>query len=78
MNGIPQVIIDRANEIATMSARGENLVAACAKMSAEETDALEEAVCTFPIAEKNKTTWVESIDSAHICVSAFCCIGNHS
>lgn len=45
MNGIPSTIIQRANEIATLSARGENLVAACAKMSAEETDALEEAVC---------------------------------
>ncbi|GAD99872.1 predicted protein [Paecilomyces variotii No. 5] len=45
MNGVPSPIVQRANEIATLSARGENLVAACAKMSAEETDALEEAVC---------------------------------
>lgn len=44
MNGIDQAIIARANEIATLSARAENLVAACAKMSAEETEALEEAV----------------------------------
>ncbi|KAJ9303252.1 hypothetical protein DTO271G3_626 [Paecilomyces variotii] len=43
MNGIPPAIVDRANEIAALSARGENLVAVCAKMSAEETGALEEA-----------------------------------
>ncbi|KAJ9201270.1 hypothetical protein DTO164E3_3577 [Paecilomyces variotii] len=43
MNGIPPAIVDRANEIAALSARGENLVAVCAKMSAEETSALEEA-----------------------------------
>ncbi|KAJ9212412.1 hypothetical protein DTO166G4_6043 [Paecilomyces variotii] len=43
MNGIPPAIVDRANEIAALSARGENLVAVCAKMSAEETAALEEA-----------------------------------
>lgn len=44
MNGIDQAIIARANEIAALCARGENLVAACAKMSVEEMEALEEAV----------------------------------
>ncbi|KAI2824285.1 hypothetical protein CBS115989_696 [Aspergillus niger] len=44
MNGISQTIVDRANEIAALSARGENLIAACAVLSAQETQALEDAV----------------------------------
>lgn len=44
MNGISQTIVDRANELAALSARGENLVAACATLSAEETETLAEAV----------------------------------
>jgi DNA mismatch repair protein MSH5 len=44
MNGISQTIVDRANELASLSARGENLVAACATLSAEETETLAEAV----------------------------------
>lgn len=47
MNGIDPVIVARANELATLSARGEDLVAACAKMSKTETDALEEAVSIY-------------------------------
>ncbi|PYI12502.1 DNA mismatch repair protein Msh5 [Aspergillus sclerotiicarbonarius CBS 121057] len=43
MNGISQAIVDRADEIASLSARGENLIAACAMLSAEETQALEDA-----------------------------------
>ncbi|RDH18348.1 DNA mismatch repair protein Msh5 [Aspergillus niger ATCC 13496] len=43
MNGISQTIVDRANEIAALSARGENLIAACAVLSAQETQALEDA-----------------------------------
>ncbi|RAK97016.1 MutS family protein MSH5 [Aspergillus ibericus CBS 121593] len=43
MNGISQTIVDRADEIASLSARGENLIAACAMLSAEETQALEDA-----------------------------------
>jgi hypothetical protein len=46
MNGIDEVIVGRANEITALSARGENLVASCAKLSAAETETLEEAVCT--------------------------------
>lgn len=44
MNGIDPVIVARANELTALSARGEDLVTACAKMSKTETDALEEAV----------------------------------
>jgi DNA mismatch repair protein MSH5 len=44
MNGISQTIVDRANELAALSARGENLIAACATLTAEETETLAEAV----------------------------------
>ena len=44
INGINQTIVSRANELATLSARGENLVAACALLSAEEAQVLGEAV----------------------------------
>ncbi|PLB34650.1 MutS family protein MSH5 [Aspergillus candidus] len=43
MNGISQSIVDRANELASSAARGENLVAACAVVSTEEMQALKEA-----------------------------------
>lgn len=44
MNGISQTIVNRADEIASLSARGENVIAACAVLSAQETQALEDAV----------------------------------
>lgn len=44
INGINQTVVARANELASLSARGENLIAACATLTAEETQALEEAV----------------------------------
>jgi DNA mismatch repair protein MSH5 len=44
MNGINQAIVDRANELASLSARGENLIAACAVLSDEEMQALQDAV----------------------------------
>ena len=44
INGINQAIVSRANELVTLSARGENLIAACAVLSEEETQVLEEAV----------------------------------
>ncbi|BCR86228.1 MutS protein msh5 [Aspergillus chevalieri] len=43
INGIHQAVVTRANELASLSARGENLIAACATLTAEETQALEEA-----------------------------------
>lgn len=44
LNGINQAIVDRANELIALSARGENLVAACAVLSAQEMQALQDAV----------------------------------
>ncbi|CAG8022959.1 unnamed protein product [Penicillium nalgiovense] len=43
INGIDPAIVSRANEIASLSARGENIVAACAVLSSEEMRDLEEA-----------------------------------
>ncbi|KAL4917638.1 muts domain V-domain-containing protein [Aspergillus aurantiobrunneus] len=43
LNGINKTIVDRANELASLSARGENLIAACAMLSAEEMQALQDA-----------------------------------
>lgn len=63
MNGISQTIVDRADQIASLSARGENLIAACAVLSAQETQALDDAVgytclstCGPPV-EKRKANW---------------------
>ena len=44
MNGISPAIVERANELATVSAQCDDLVAACATMSAEEEEDLEDAV----------------------------------
>lgn len=44
INGINQAIVSRANELATLSARGENLIAACAVLTSEEAQVLGEAV----------------------------------
>lgn len=44
MNGIDPAIIERANEIAALMRRGEDLVAACAKLTPAEMEDLEDAV----------------------------------
>lgn len=43
MNGIPAAIVERADELVLLAARGEDLVAACAKVSPAEQQKLEEA-----------------------------------
>ena len=44
MNGIDPAIVERANEIATLSYHQEDLVAACAQMTPPEMKDLEDAV----------------------------------
>ncbi|KAF7718142.1 Uncharacterized protein PECH_005592 [Penicillium ucsense] len=43
INGVDAAIVERANEIALLAARGENLMAACAVLSAQEVQTLHEA-----------------------------------
>ncbi|KAJ5634012.1 DNA mismatch repair protein MutS core [Penicillium herquei] len=43
INGIDASIVSRANEIASLAARGENLIAACAAITDEEMQALQHA-----------------------------------
>ena len=44
MNGVPQEVVQRAEELSLISARGEDLVSACSTMPAAEAAELEEAV----------------------------------
>ena len=53
INGIDPAIVSRANKIASLSARGENIVAACAVLSSEEMQDLEEAVRVY-LSKNNK------------------------
>ncbi|KAL2835892.1 muts domain V-domain-containing protein [Aspergillus pseudoustus] len=43
LNGISKPIVERANELGSLAARGEDLIAACAELSEEEMQALQEA-----------------------------------
>ncbi|CRG85001.1 MutS protein homolog 5 [Talaromyces islandicus] len=43
MNGIDPAVVSRADELASLSSRGENLVLACARLSKKEEGILEEA-----------------------------------
>jgi hypothetical protein len=44
MNGVPETIVQRADELVLMAMRGEDLVAACSIMPNAEAAELEEAV----------------------------------
>lgn len=46
--GVESPVLARANELVLLSARGEDLVAACASMSKNEEEDLEKAV-SFPL-----------------------------
>lgn len=49
MNGVDEAIVARANELVSLSARGQDLVAACARMSKAEEAILEKAVGAIPL-----------------------------
>ena len=49
MGGIDQSVVSRAEELAILGSKGEDLVAACAVLSKTEAEDLQEAVCKTPI-----------------------------
>ncbi|RAL10511.1 MutS family protein MSH5 [Aspergillus homomorphus CBS 101889] len=67
MNGISQTVVERASEIASLAARGENLIAACATLSAEEMQLLEQAhtlarrFLTLDLSEYNELVDVKDV-----------------
>lgn len=44
MNGIPGPVVARAEELITLAARGDDLVAACARLTEDEEEELKNAV----------------------------------
>ena len=47
LNGVDATIVDRANYLVDISAKGEDLVTACAKISEKEENELKDAVSDF-------------------------------
>jgi DNA mismatch repair protein MSH5 len=50
MNGIAREIVERAEEFLVLTARGEDLIAACTIMPESEAVELKQAVCLFNFA----------------------------
>lgn len=53
MNGIDNRILERAEELCLLSARGEDLVAACARISPRDNEDLLYAVCVLNLEQSN-------------------------
>jgi DNA mismatch repair protein MSH5 len=59
MSGVPEQIVQRAEELILLSMRGEDLIAACCQMPDEEAAELEEAVSTPLHLDDPVLTWPE-------------------
>jgi DNA mismatch repair protein MSH5 len=57
MSGVPEQVVQRAEDLILLSMRGEDLIAACCQMPDEETAELEEAVNTPLRLDDPVLTW---------------------